>query len=206
MKAVAQQTSLAELGMDSMMAVEIKQTLEREYDIVLTAQDIRNLNFAKLMEIRDKNLEREQAEMQQNNEQTTEISGIHLMILGKEEISIEICMDLRTRMNPRLIKAFLLPGIQGCGNIFNPLASKIKSIASVLQYGIINIGHSCMSISEYADFLLPVRIQKGINKMKQSLDISFKCFCLEIFVSADIGFIGIFSMSYQRRKSREVLC
>jgi len=36
------------------MAVEIKQTLEREYDIFLTAENIRNLNFAKLMEMRDK--------------------------------------------------------------------------------------------------------------------------------------------------------
>jgi len=43
---------LAELGMDSMMAVEIKQTLKREYDIFLTAEDIRNLNFSKLMSLK----------------------------------------------------------------------------------------------------------------------------------------------------------
>lgn len=43
--------SLAEIGMDSMMAVEIKQTLERDFDITMTALDIRNLNFAKLEEI-----------------------------------------------------------------------------------------------------------------------------------------------------------
>lgn len=44
---VSKQASLAELGMDSMMAVEIKQTLEREYEVFLTAQDIRGLTFAK---------------------------------------------------------------------------------------------------------------------------------------------------------------
>ncbi|XP_024893909.1 fatty acid synthase-like [Temnothorax curvispinosus] len=47
-KFVSQNSSLAELGMDSMIAVEIKQTLERKFDIFLTAQEIRNLTFAKL--------------------------------------------------------------------------------------------------------------------------------------------------------------
>lgn len=140
------------------MAVEIKQTLEREYEIVLTAQDIRNLNFAKLMEIRDKNLERKQAQIQQNSEQTAEISGIQLLILGNDELSTETCRDLRTIMNPRKIKVFLLPGIQGCGHIFDPLAPKIKPITTALQYGTINTGRSHMSIPEYADYLLPVRI------------------------------------------------
>lgn len=45
MKKVSFHRSLAEMGMDSMMAVEIKQTLEREYDVFLTAQDIRSLTF-----------------------------------------------------------------------------------------------------------------------------------------------------------------
>lgn len=45
---VSQSLSLADLGMDSLMGAEIKQTLERGYDLVLSAQDIRGLNFAKL--------------------------------------------------------------------------------------------------------------------------------------------------------------
>lgn len=51
MKTVSLHSSLAELGMDSMMAVEIKQTLEREFEVFLTAQDIRSMTFAKLAEI-----------------------------------------------------------------------------------------------------------------------------------------------------------
>ncbi|XP_059470308.1 fatty acid synthase [Neocloeon triangulifer] len=45
---VSQSASLADLGMDSLMGAEIKQTLERGYDLVLSAQDIRGLNFSKL--------------------------------------------------------------------------------------------------------------------------------------------------------------
>lgn len=51
LKTVSLHSSLAELGMDSMMAVEIKQTLEREFDVYLTAQDIRGLTFAKLAQL-----------------------------------------------------------------------------------------------------------------------------------------------------------
>lgn len=43
--------SLADLGMDSLMGAEIKQTLERNYDVVLSAQEIRNLTFGKLKDL-----------------------------------------------------------------------------------------------------------------------------------------------------------
>lgn len=50
-KAVSTNASLAELGMDSLMSVEIKQVLEREFDVFLTAQQLRSTTFAKLEEI-----------------------------------------------------------------------------------------------------------------------------------------------------------
>ncbi|VVC87707.1 unnamed protein product [Leptidea sinapis] len=45
---VSESANLAELGMDSLMGAEIKQTLERGYDVVLGVQEIRALTFAKL--------------------------------------------------------------------------------------------------------------------------------------------------------------
>lgn len=48
---MSQHSTLAELGMDSMMAVEIKQSLEREFEVFLTAQEIRSLTFARLEEL-----------------------------------------------------------------------------------------------------------------------------------------------------------
>lgn len=47
-KNVADAASLADLGMDSLMGAEIKQTLERSYDLVMSAQEIRQLTFGKL--------------------------------------------------------------------------------------------------------------------------------------------------------------
>nr|QLI61974.1 fatty acid synthetase 2 [Streltzoviella insularis] len=48
---VSDSANLAELGMDSLMGAEIKQTLERGYDVVLGVQEIRALSFAKLREL-----------------------------------------------------------------------------------------------------------------------------------------------------------
>ncbi|XP_066991506.2 fatty acid synthase [Anabrus simplex] len=50
-KTMSMQATLADLGMDSLMGAEIKQTLERNYDLVLSAQEIRNLSFGRLAEL-----------------------------------------------------------------------------------------------------------------------------------------------------------
>lgn len=50
-KANSKNASLAELGMDSLMSVEIKQMLEREFDIFLSPQQLRSITFAKIDEL-----------------------------------------------------------------------------------------------------------------------------------------------------------
>ncbi|KAL6257976.1 hypothetical protein P5V15_011572 [Pogonomyrmex californicus] len=166
LKIVSQQASLVELGMDSMMTTEIKQILECEYDIFLTAQDIRNLNFAKLAEMRVKNMEQDNAQTRETEKQTVEISGMQLLIrvLRNEDLTSEVCMQLKTMINSRKVEVFLLPGIQGCGQVFNSLAPKIRSIATALQYGVLNIGSTLASIPEYADYLLPYILPKVKNQ------------------------------------------
>lgn len=47
-------TSLADLGLDSLMGVEVRQTLERDYDIVMAMRDIRQLTINKLREMSNK--------------------------------------------------------------------------------------------------------------------------------------------------------
>ena len=45
---VSPDLTLGDLGLDSLMGVEIKQTLERDYDISMSAKEIRALTFTKL--------------------------------------------------------------------------------------------------------------------------------------------------------------
>ena len=44
-------TNLGDLGLDSLMGVEVKQTLERDYDLTISTKDILLLTFAKLDEL-----------------------------------------------------------------------------------------------------------------------------------------------------------
>ena len=46
--------SLADLGLDSLMGVEVRQTLERDYDIVMAMREIRLLTINKLRELSSK--------------------------------------------------------------------------------------------------------------------------------------------------------
>lgn len=50
-KSIDKNQSLLELGMDSLMSTEIKQILERSFNHFVASREIRNLTFAKLMEL-----------------------------------------------------------------------------------------------------------------------------------------------------------
>ena len=54
LKTVNMNKSLPELGMDSMMGTEIKNTLEKIYDLFLSLQEVRALTFGKLVELSSK--------------------------------------------------------------------------------------------------------------------------------------------------------
>ena len=51
LKTVSLISTLAELGLLSMTVIEVKETLEREFEVYLTPQKIRNLTFAQLSEL-----------------------------------------------------------------------------------------------------------------------------------------------------------
>ncbi|XP_063988184.1 fatty acid synthase-like [Diachasmimorpha longicaudata] len=159
LKSVGVHTSLAELGMDSMMAVEIRQTLEREFEVFLTAQDIRGLNFAKLIEMNSKNLELKKKTMKGMGGEVP--MGIKLLVrlLGGEAPMEELCVQLCTKEESGRQEVFMIPGIEGCGAIFSNLASNIRAPASSLQLN--NMNTEYQSIPEMADQLLPYVLERN---------------------------------------------
>jgi len=157
MKVVSQNSSLAELGMDSLMAVEIKQTLERQFDLFLTAQEIRSLTFAKLIKMSDTNVNDDN--MQDKKELNTENPDImkFLVSVAKDEDFIsQPCFDLCTKKQETKTQIFLIPGIDGYGTTFNHLTTTIKFSATSLHYSTNNIDATNI-ISETTDHLINVR-------------------------------------------------
>lgn len=142
--------------MDSMMVVEIKQTLEREFEVFLTAQDIRSLNFAKLQEMSSKSGE---SDKKQGGEAGEPIAGLQLLVrlVGNEDLNPDICLKLNKKGDADKGELFLVPGIEGVASVFKILASKLKAPAYCLQLG--TNDNTQDSIDAMADKLLPVCIQ-----------------------------------------------
>ncbi|XP_048505770.1 fatty acid synthase-like [Athalia rosae] len=149
---VSLHTPLAELGMDSMMAVEIKQTLEREFEVFLTAQDIRAMNFQKLQEISAKH---------SDNNSTAKVTdttqkGIMNLIertLGTNTITVkEACITLPTIAEAGRKEVFIIPGLEGSYAVFSPLIPKLKSPATCLQLGTSQAHQT--SIPDMADYMI----------------------------------------------------
>lgn len=137
-KAISMAASLSEVGMDSLMAVEIKQTLEREFEIFLTPQDLRSLTFTKLHEFADtKNKDgAENVKLKLASENKT--IGFNLMLrnLGNESTSGQTTLRVHSKNNSEKIVScvLMLPGIEGvAGNSWHNIAMKVNLPTFILQ-------------------------------------------------------------------------
>lgn len=148
LKTVSQQVTLAELGMDSMMAVEIKQTLEREFEVFLTAQDIRTLTFARLVEIAAQKEAEASTSISVREVVPEEAAGVRVLIrnFGDEKSASEPFLYVPTMISDgsetdvsvheNEILMFVLPGLEGCAAGMAPLCRRLKIKICVLQYGL----------------------------------------------------------------------
>ncbi|KAL3270572.1 hypothetical protein HHI36_021109 [Cryptolaemus montrouzieri] len=134
-QSVSPHTSLSELGMDSMTAVEIKQTLEREFEVFLTAQDIRSMTLARLQEIQDeKEKDRESGKITQRLPRGFELI---LRYLGDETSSTIPVLRLPSLVEdecPNAPYVFCFPGIEGFANSLKPLVSNVMAKTVGVQF------------------------------------------------------------------------
>lgn len=154
---VSHHSPLTELGMDSMMAVEIRQTLEREFNTFFSAEDVRKLNFFKLMELfnDDSQDEKDSSKVVHDG---TDFAAIKLLVrlTADENMVSDVCVDFPAKWTGAKSEVYLLPGMEGCGNVFYPLVPKIEASVTCLQHGTYNVGATCTSINDIADCLLQV--------------------------------------------------
>lgn len=139
-----------------MMAVEIKQSLEREFDIFLTAQEIRHLTFAKLNKMSNANIDDDN--MQDSNILDTmesDVKKFFVSMLKDKDFISESYLDISTEIQEITTEVFLIPGIDGCGTVFNHLIPNIKFPTTSLHYNTNNID-STNIISETTDHLINV--------------------------------------------------
>nr|XP_050845903.1 fatty acid synthase-like [Vespula vulgaris] len=158
LKNIRPHTTLAELGMDSMMTVEIQDILGREYEIYLTTHHIRSLNYSNLMEMNNKLTDNSNSKIGRKEElSASKASRNMLMQLFSENLSTEITIPLKTNPEAGRKEIFFLPGIEGYASVFKTFESKIKSPATCFQ-----LAANCelKTIQEMANLFLPHILEK----------------------------------------------
>nr|CAH7737545.1 unnamed protein product [Callosobruchus chinensis] len=124
--------------MDSMTSVEIKQTLEREFEIFLSTKDIRGLTLARLKEIESEKFEGKSAENSKSREANQEQAGLEqvLRLLGDMEESKKKEMRLvsRLRDGQKGPTVFFLPGTEGFARVMHGIASRLDAHVIAVQY------------------------------------------------------------------------
>ncbi|XP_011706831.1 PREDICTED: uncharacterized protein LOC105462008, partial [Wasmannia auropunctata] len=86
-------------------------------------------------------------------------------VVKNEDFISQICVDLSTKRQKTTSEVFLLPGIEGCGTVFNYLASNIEFSATSLLYN--NIDTTTNIVSEKTDYLI---INHILPKLKDEKD------------------------------------
>ncbi len=137
-KQISMTASLSEVGMDSLMAVELKQTLEREFEIFLTPEDLRSLTFARLQELSDARTKdgTENVKLKLAGENRTLGLNLILRTLGDEKNCKEPYVRLQTKNSADKFNScmMIVPGIEGVAGIaWHNVAHRFNLPTFILQ-------------------------------------------------------------------------
>ncbi|NXO39594.1 FAS synthase, partial [Locustella ochotensis] len=118
------ESSLADLGLDSLMGVEVRQTLERDYDIIMTMREIRLLTINKLRELSSKSRTAEELKssplMKAGPGEPPKLD-LNNLLVNPEGPTITRLNDVQSMERP----LFLVHPIEGSIAVFYTLASRL---------------------------------------------------------------------------------
>ncbi|CAH2981095.1 unnamed protein product [Chilo suppressalis] len=136
---VSDTANLAELGMDSLMGAEIKQTLERSFDVALSVQEIRGLTFAKLREMSGGGggeIEEDvpaAAEVEASADAEKEDPLVQMAAMG-ELVPAQVVVQLPSA-GAGAGRVFFLHPIEGVVDVLRGLAAQVRGEVLGLQCG-----------------------------------------------------------------------
>jgi fatty acid synthase len=136
LKSISLETTLTELGMDSLMAVELKQIFEREFDIVLSTQELRTLTLMKVMEFAKQAEGDAKSALTGSADDDSSLIENLITVLGDEAQSNETILRLNNdKLNPNSnCLGLLIPGIEGIGsNAHRNIVENLNFPTSILQ-------------------------------------------------------------------------
>lgn len=202
---ISMNATLSDVGMDSLIAVEIKQTLEREYEVYVTPQNLRALTFTRLIELTNERDSGKDAKIKLDDKKSgvAGAAGFNFITknLWNENLLQQNIIRMKTLKNMDKFNSCVLmtPGVEGItGHLWDQLAAAINHPAYLLQYGnvidktsISDIVSVLISVSVIFLFLSKIivahlflnittqgntfRIQVLICRLRSSLEIEILC-------------------------------
>lgn len=151
MKGVDTKAAFSHLGIDSMMSIEIQQTLEREFQLFLTTAEIQSLSFDKLSKMSG-DLDKNSHKLKSRDNKNVLLMNLIKNIVGKNIIP-ETCVKLSEKGVGKN-EVFLIPGVEGVSTVFSTISLKLTVPATCLQLK--STEKFNQSIFEMAEDLLPV--------------------------------------------------
>ncbi|XP_013390789.1 fatty acid synthase isoform X1 [Lingula anatina] len=120
-------TTLADLGLDSLMGVEIKQTLERDFDVVLSMKDVRALTINKLKAISTQGVKPVQDTSDGSPHVSDAVADVQSTALARYNLDQLIPSDCLVRMNA--VESPETPLF-----IVHPIEGHIQCLQSMVSY------------------------------------------------------------------------
>ncbi|XP_074605068.1 fatty acid synthase-like [Brevipalpus obovatus] len=159
-KSIDPSTTLTDLGMDSLMAVEIKQGLERDFDIVLSTQALRNLTIKEIYQL-DSQTSANAVSKRDSQSDAKNGNGLNKPFYGL----LDMCDDLFIPLNNEEGRmCFFFPPVEGNFASMKPLADrctlatvgvnwtsevdKLATLQDVIDYYADNIAKNYPNLSE----------------------------------------------------------
>ncbi|XP_070507532.1 fatty acid synthase-like [Chironomus tepperi] len=129
-KSLSMDTPLSKLGIDSLIAVEIQQVLERDYDILYSAQELRSLTLREL----EKRVQTKGSTTDDVKKETVDIANLMISQLGDEMTKDKIVVAIPSRVEDKQVKALIIPGFEGMSNdMLSSIGKKLQCPAYILQ-------------------------------------------------------------------------
>ncbi|XP_065217068.1 fatty acid synthase-like [Planococcus citri] len=133
LKTINQSWTFSELGMDSVLALELKQILELEFNVIFSPEDLQTMTFVKLLQMKKEKEnsmitgEKIKTQMQTFMEEILLNKPIRRIPLDENNIEKSIVFD----ENPTI---FMFPGAEGLAVTMQSLAKNLPGQVICFQY------------------------------------------------------------------------
>lgn len=171
---VNEDSSLGDLGLDSLMGVEIKQTLERDYDLSMPIRDIRSLTF-KTLDALSSGIQLAVSKSSVNRSRRR-----HSVVYEMRHIAPKDVIVHMNRGHEGRSPMFIIHPIEGSVAILEELVSRFEFPVYGFQCA---FSVPLTSVTDLASFYLEVRHTSFLNtKYEKHLKQFKRKFCIIKFV------------------------